>query len=298
MNPLIIYPALSGAVKFRTPDGVYFITPAGRDVVNPRLLRRIDGCFQRGLLLKDTRSTTAALAAVSHRGTPVFLKRTNNKGLVFTLKYLFRCARVFRAANAAACLEELGIRTPKVLLVGERRSGLILRAGYVATTTDPEIHSVSRLLRETGVPEAVLESFLAYAAESTARLHAGRIEHGDLKVVNFYYTGQWGPETLYGIWDLDSVRRYRKAVPTERVDKELGRVVFSTHLAAEKNPCFPKELHAPEYLSERLAELYRAAAGPGRYAPESSAVLYHAQARLEYLKIHPYKTPPPGIEQL
>lgn len=289
MNPFLVYPAPSGSVKFRTPDGIFFITPEGRELVNPRLLRRIDDCFRRGVLLKDTRSTTAALAAVSHRGTPVFLKRMNNKGLVFTLKYLFRCARVFRAARAAALLEELGIRTPKVLLAGERRRGLILQSGYLATTTAPDIHSVAWLFRETGAPEAVLESFLAYAAESTARLHAGRIEHGDLKAINFYFTGQWGPETGYGIWDLDSVRRYRKAVPAERVDKELARVVFSTHLAAENNPCFPEELRSPEYLSRRLAELYRKAARPSQYAPEPEAVLHHAAARLEYLRIHPYK---------
>ena len=289
MNPFLIYPDLPGSVKFRTPDGVYFITPEGRDCVNPRLLRRIDSCFERGVLLKDSRSTTAALAAVSHKGTPVFLKRTNNKGLIFSLKYLFRYSRVFRAAVAAFRLEELGIRTPRVLLAGERRRGLILKAGYLATTTAPEIHSVAWLLRETGAPEAVLESFLAYAAESTAKLHAGRIEHGDLKAINFYFTGQWGPETEYGIWDLDSVRRHRSGVPAERIEKELARVVFSTHLSAENNPCFPKSICSVEYIAHRLTELYRRAAGPNGGKPGEEAVLRHAVARLEYLKIHPYK---------
>ena len=289
MNPFLIYPDLPGSVKFRTPDGVYFITPEGRDCVNPRLLRRIDSCFERGVLLKDSRSTTAALAAVSHKGTPVFLKRTNNKGLIFSLKYLFRYSRVFRAAVAAFRLEELGIRTPRVLLAGERRRGLILKAGYLATTTAPETHSVAWLLRETGAPEAVLESFLAYAAESTAKLHAGRIEHGDLKAINFYFTGQWGPETEYGIWDLDSVRRHRSGVPAERIEKELARVVFSTHLSAENNPCFPKSICSVEYIAHRLTELYRRAAGPNGGKPGEEAVLRHAVARLEYLKIHPYK---------
>lgn len=296
MNPFLVYPTLPGSVKYRTPDGVFFISPEGQDTVDPHLLRRIDDCFERGVLLKDTRSTTAALAAVSDSGTPVFLKRTNNKGFAFTLKYLFRCARVFRAAKAAACLEELGIRTPKVLLAGERRSGFVLRAGYLATTTAPGIHSVTWLLRETDAPQAVLESFLAYAAESTVRLHAGRIEHGDLKTINFYFTGPWHPETPYGIWDLDSVRRHRKAVPAERVEKELARVVFSTHLAAEKNPCFSEALRAPEYLSQRLTELYRKSAAPSQYVPQPEAVFRHALARLEYLKIHPYK--PSGTELL
>lgn len=289
MNPFLMYPVLPGSVKFRTPDGVFFITPEGRDCVNPRLLRRIDSCFERGVLLKDTRSTTAALAAVSHKGTPVFLKRTNNKGLIFSLKYLFRCSRVFRAARAAFRLDELGIRTPRVLLAGERRRGLILKAGYLVTTTAPEIHSVAWLLRETGAPEAVLESFLAYAAESTARLHAGGLEHGDLKTINFYFTGQWGPETEYGIWDLDSVRCHKSGVPLERIEKELARVVFSTHLSAGNNPCFSKEICSPEYIAHRLTELYRQTAGPGVGKPEEEAVLRHAVDRLEYLKIHPYK---------
>ena len=257
--------------------------------MNPHLLRRIDSCFERGVLLKDTRSTTAALAAISHKDSPVFLKRTNNKGLVFSLKYLFRCARVFRAAKAAVRLEEQGIRTPKVLLAGERRRGLILVSGYLATTTAPGIHSVAWLLRETGAPEAVLESFLAYAAKSTAKLHSGGIEHGDLKAVNFYFTGQWGPETDYGIWDLDSVRYHRNGVPVERIEKELARIVFSTHLSAGNNPCFPEELRTPEYIAHRLTELYQRAAGPRGSLPSEESVLRHAHARLEYLKIHPYK---------
>lgn len=296
MNPFLLYPAPPGSVKFRTPDGVFFITPEGQDAVDPQLLRRIDDCFRHGRLLKDTRSTTAALTSLSPQGTSVFLKRTNNKGFVFSLKYLFRCARVFRAARSAVFLEELGIRTPKVLLAGERRHGFVLKAGYLATSTVPGIHSAAWLLRETDAPEAVLESFLAYAADSTAKLHAGRIEHGDLKAINFYFTGEWSPETGYGIWDLDSVRRYRRAVPEERVDKELSRVVFSTHLATEKNPHFTEALRSPEYLSRRLTELYGKAAGPSQYVPSSESVLRHALARLEYLKIHPYK--PSGTELL
>ena len=289
MNPFLLCPAPPGSVRFRTPGGVFFITSEGQGRVDPLLLSRIDDCFRKGLLLKDTRSTTAVLTALSPQGAPVFLKRTNNKGFVFSLKYLFRRARVFRAAQAAFLLEELGIRTPKVLLAGERRCGLVLEAGYLATDTAPEIHSADWLLRKTDEPEAVLESFLAYAADSTARLHAGRIEHGDLKAINFYFTGQWSPETRYGIWDLDSVRRYPGPVPAERVEKELSRVVFSTHLSAEKNPHFPPPLRAPESLCRRLSDLYRRAAGPSQYTPAPESVLRHALARLEYLKIHPYK---------
>ena len=285
----IRYPKLPGAVRLKS-DGFFFcVMPCAKDRFDPRDLAKIDTFFTRGVILKNSRTSTAALAEIAEDGVSVFLKRCNNKGLRFTLRYLFRPARVFRAAQAAELLKAAGVRTPEVLLVGERRSGPILKAGYLVTSTAPDIRSVDQLLRETTVPEIFLESLLAQAAELTALLHRNRIEHGDLKIVNFYHIGRWTPKSQFGIWDLDSVRCYRNAVPRRRVERELSRIVFSTHLASLLNPVFPENLRSVRDLSERLARLYLAHLPPGLPHPDPARIEFYAEKRLAYRRKHPYE---------
>lgn len=284
----IHYPELPGAVRLQSGDSFFCIMPGGRDRVDPRNLAKIDTFFTHGVILKNSRTSTAALAEIGGDGEPVFLKRCNNKGLRFTLRYLFRPARVFRAAKAADLLKKAGVRTPEVLLVGERRNGPILKAGYLVTATAPDIQSADQLLRETSVPELFLESFLKQAAEMTVLLHRNRLEHGDLKLVNFYHTGRWTPQSRFGIWDLDSVRCHTSAVPRTRVERELSRIVFSICLTSLFNHAFPETLRSCKMLSGRLTDLYLSYLPEGLPRPDPAQVEIHAEKRLEYRKKHPY----------
>lgn len=185
------------------------------------LLKNFETALRDGKILKNSRTTTAAL--VNHAGQNLFLKRTNNKNWKFTVRYLLRSARAFRSARAAEKFRQIGIPTPPVVAAGERRSGLILKCGYLITGTEPGISGMSSVIMASADPVAEMSSFLKKAAAMMAKLHQNHVVHGDLKLCNFYRGENGEP----GIWDLDSVRIYRNRVPQREIEKELTRLVAS-----------------------------------------------------------------------
>lgn len=231
----------------------------------------LEQLLRSGKILKDSPTTCAALVTLPC-GKEVFLKRNNNKSLRFTLRYIFRKARVFRAAQAAIWLEEIGIPTPQVYLAAEYRKFGFLKAGYIATDTIPGICAFSLLLRDSEKPGELLETFFDKAAEFCARLHRNNLEHGDLKLVNFYWDG-----TQYGIWDLDSVRRWENGIPQKNVDEELSRII--SFLYRMKKTAIPEEWQDHYATAKRLTELYQKYA-PELYHPTPEAILTFAEKRL------------------
>lgn len=245
------------AKVFRAGPSV-FVIPEKYDRSELReILRDFDHMLERSLILKDSPTTTAGIAAFTPDDAPVFLKRTNNKGLLFTLRYLFRAARPFRSACSAQIFKKLGIRTPEILAAGEKRTGLILRAGYLVTTSSDQVRGMEKVVLDTVDPLSVLDAFFVYAAQTMAVLHRANIIHGDLKLGNFYCEGTWSPaEAQYGIWDLDSVRIYPGVPPMEKVERELGRLAASCLMILDRNPYVPDSFFAPDALAQKLVSLY------------------------------------------
>ncbi len=220
------------------PGGISFAVPEKyNQPCLTSLLQNFDESLEKSRLLKQSKTTTAGLVSGYSGSESLFLKRTNNKGLKFTLRYLFRPARAFRATLAAAALEKCGIPTPSVLAVGEKRSGLLLHAGYIVTDSQPGITGVDSLFGAMEKPMDFLFSFLPEAASAMAVLHKANVVHGDLKLSNFYSTG--GMSGPFGIWDLDSVRFYASIPPREKIERELGRLIASclSSLPTENTDC-------------------------------------------------------------
>lgn len=256
-KPTLEWIRRTGATVFRSGGAVFVVAAKYRDPEFLDLLRTFDSVLERSIILKDSPTTTAGLAAFSPDGQPVFLKRTNNKGLRFTLRYLFRPARAFRSARAASDLEELGLTTPAVLAAGERRTGPVLRAGYLVTASSDRVRGMEKIAAEVENPPEMLDSFFSYAASAMAKIHGAGIIHGDLKISNFYCDGTWSPnEARYGIWDLDSIRRYPAGVPRRLIEKELGRLIASCLMTLDGDPRTPDSFFSPLRLARRLAELY------------------------------------------
>ncbi|MBR3709107.1 MAG: hypothetical protein IKM17_08865, partial [Lentisphaeria bacterium] len=185
------------------------------------LLKNFDQTLSGGKILKNSPTTTAAL--VDCAGQNLFLKRTNNKNWKFTLRYLFRSARAFRSAASAAKLAQLGIPTPPVIAAGERRCGLILKCGYLVTGSENGICGMDRAIMASANPLETMADFLEKAADMMALLHRNNVLHGDLKLCNFYRAGNGEP----GIWDLDSMKIYRKQVPLRKIETEITRLLAS-----------------------------------------------------------------------
>lgn len=283
------------ANRFKTGNGAEFAILSGYDTPGLRtLLRDFDRALAQSRLLKDSPTTTAGIVQCpGDSGNTVFLKRTNNKGLRFTCRYLFRSARPFRAARAASLLKKTGLATPEVLAAGERRKGPVLLAGYLVTATSPEMRGLDAVLRESADPVEILDSFLPRAAEMMAAMHCAGIEHGDLKLGNFYCTGPWPPESGFpGVWDLDGVRCYAGSPPLKRVERELSRLVASCLMTLDTHIGAPDAFFSPEKLARRLTDFYKNAPGK-KPAPDPHAVA--ALARARWNRMIPRKRKEAGI---
>ena len=267
---------MSSNERFKNGALSGIITKSGKSLpVSTFRSEDLDSMLKNGVSLKDSPTTTAALVRFPGSDTEYFLKRNNNKGFRFTCRYLFRKARVFHAAEMAEVFENLKIRTPKAYMAAEKKTGLYLHAGYILTekiTATP----IDKLLLNAEDNEAFLKTFLRWAAKTITTLHRAGIVHGDLKLINFYCDGDWkDPDNSFGIWDLDSVRIRKKAIPGE-VDREISRIFFTlAYYFNELNDC--------DKIKERCREfcaLYHEVA-PDLYPPSLDNVMCYIRKRLK-----------------
>ena len=230
---------------FHGNSGCIFAVPPQHAVEDlEKMLENFDQALAGGKILKNSPTTTAAL--VDCAGQNLFLNRTNNKNWKFTLRYLFRSARAFRSAASAAKLAQLGIPTPPVIAAGERRCWLILKCGYLVTGSENGICGMDRAIMASANPLETMADFLEKAAGMMALLHRNNVLHGDLKLCNFYRAGNGEP----GIWDLDSMKIYRKQVPLRKIETEITRLLASCVAVQELIPGLPE----PEI--DRMAEAF------------------------------------------
>lgn len=223
----------------------------------PGFPESIDSVLAAGTKLKDSRTTTAALCSVNGL-PPFFLKRTNNKSVGFTLRYLFRRARAFRAAETIRALREAEIDTPAVLAVGEHRRGMLLCGGYIVNEMRSEVRDMHALLVESPDPPRTLDTIMEKAAELLSRIHNHNIVHGDYKLSNIYLT----PDGRPGTWDLDGGLVLR-APHRKKMLEDLFRLTESCRrvLRLAHPGCVPSDLE----LCRKAAECY---SGPFSFFPE------------------------------
>lgn len=277
MSIFYSYPEFKNSHIFRNENLSGIITEHGKKCIPFDLTaEKLDQMMKNGISLKDSATTTAALSKIPDTNISVFLKRNNNKGLRFTLRYLFRYARVFHAAEAAEVFEKYNIKTPRVYMAAEKKKGLILQSGYIITETVENVISVHHLLANNPEREKILAAFLPWAAKAMTTLHRAGVEHGDLKLVNFYCEGDWNdPDASFGIWDLDSVKTGKKVSP-EKVNCEITRTFFSMWY-------FSRNLeNGLDYIKEHcrsFCALYHQLA-PELYKPDVALILQRIEERI------------------
>ncbi|HLT03978.1 MAG TPA: lipopolysaccharide kinase InaA family protein [Pseudomonas sp.] len=243
-------------LRIQRDDLDFYLPPSARREAVAALLGHIDGALLASDLKKSTRHTHAGI--VPAEGGPLFIKRSNNWGLRYSLRYLFRPARCFRAAAAAKVLRDAGVHTPEAYGAGERRRGRYLKCCYLVTEALSGAVSLETLLAAD--PSLRL---LDEAAALAAALHGAGIYHGDMKFINLYRL-----DDRYGVWDLDGVRLHAGATPPERVCRELGRILSSFVIQTDAHPALPDSFFRLAPLAERLLDGYRrhAPAAPRRDA--------------------------------
>jgi len=177
-------------------------------------------------IIKDSRSTKAGITTLSD-GTAVFIKRYNNKGLRYTLKYMFSSAKPFRTWKAAWHLEMNGIPTPRPLAATASRTAGVLTSAYLIAESVPGIISTIDFCKVMYESRRIQKLYAESIAATMSKMHDAGVYHGDTKLSNIFVSKKQNGEFLFGFWDLDSVDIRSKPICENLRASEIGRTVSS-----------------------------------------------------------------------
>ena len=183
-----------------------------------------DSFLDKGAILKDSMTTKAGIVEIDNR--KYFLKRYNNKGLIYTLKYLFRKSRPFNALRATQAIRTLGIPCPEVVAALSRRRCGILQASYLLTENLADIISPEDYIRESVTSQDIYIKFQSRMCAYLKKLHDAGIRHGDLKLNNIYCRKD--PDGLeFGLFDFDGTDFSGRPLSHRMRIKEYARIISS-----------------------------------------------------------------------
>ena len=130
-----------------------------------------DKWLARSEIMKDSRTTTAGVIKLSN-GEEVFIKRFNNKGFIYTLKYLFREARPFRVWKAAWAFEQNNIPTPlPMAAMADYKNGIPQNA-YLIRHTVPNIISTLDFFAKLKDDKNILTTTTKFLQANKATVYA------------------------------------------------------------------------------------------------------------------------------
>ena len=200
-----------------------------------------DKWLARSEIMKDSRTTTAGVVKLSN-GEEVFIKRFNNKGFIYTLKYLFREARPFRVWKAAWAFEQNNIPTPlPMAAMADYKNGIPQNA-YLIRHVVPNIISTLDFFAKLKDDKELEESYLSDIVAMIANMHNAGIYHGDAKCSNIYIEQSEAGTYQYGLWDLLS--NIVTKLPTNRDlrEKELSHIAWSyAEISNRDGKCIEEE---------------------------------------------------------
>ncbi|MCQ4240399.1 lipopolysaccharide kinase InaA family protein [Stutzerimonas stutzeri] len=171
------------------------------------LLADPDAFIAQGTLYKG--GGTATVARVELDGRALLIKRYNIKGLLHWLKRFWRPSRAWHSWVEGNRMDFLGIATPRLLAVKERRWLWLRGKAWLITELLAGEDLIARWqpYLNSMPPEEELQAL----DRLFARLIGERISHGDLKGHNlFWENGRW---TLI---DLDAVQQHSSAAAFAR----------------------------------------------------------------------------------
>jgi len=240
-------------IPLRTAHGKGFLRREYDSEELREALDNPDSLFDKARIFKDSGTTKAGMAEFKIPGAgDIFVKRFNNRGLGYTLKYIFREPRPFRVWRAAYCLEQAGIPTPKPIAALAEFSGRVFpRNAYLIRNAVPGIVPTLEFFRIILKDKDLRREFIESSCGLFAKMHDAGILHGDAKCSNIYVSRK-GDSFSYGIWDLLSCRLETDPINTTLRTKEIARFATSfSEITDRLGEPFPDDAE-----KERFFEIY------------------------------------------
>ena len=187
---------------FSAAIGAFGATVVRRDEAAPLqpVLADPDAFIGRGRLYKT--GGAATVAATDLAGRPLLIKRYNIKNTLHWLKRFWRPSRAWHSWVEGNRLDFLGIATPRLLAVIERRWLWMRGPAWLITELLDGEDIIARF--EPHLDGAPPDEELRALDRLFAALIRERISHGDLKGHNlFWEQGRWA------LIDLDAVQQHR-----------------------------------------------------------------------------------------
>jgi len=167
------------------------------------------------LIYKDHSLATIARVPATVGDERAFVVRRLNYGRpIHRLRDLFRSSRARRAFDHGLQLERAGIRTPRVVAMGEWRRLRWPMKAYLVTEVVRGAISVIRYFHRNAIPS---RRVVYNIADLIAGLHRAGFSHRDLKGTNILLDNELTPWLI----DLDGVR-YLRNISTDRAVRDLA----------------------------------------------------------------------------
>ncbi|MEC8860596.1 MAG: lipopolysaccharide core heptose(I) kinase RfaP [Pseudomonadota bacterium] len=161
-----------------------------------------DAAIADGKLLKDGDSTT--VVRLPWGGKTCVVKRYNLRNPGYLLRRLFRPSRAWYCWRNAHWLQQMGLNTPRPVLMLEHRWGPLRGVAYFVTEISEGTDVLSMLSQD--VECEVWTEVLRQFRRLFATMKQYRMIHGDMKASNFlYHQDEQGGKLI--TLDLDAMRR-------------------------------------------------------------------------------------------
>jgi tRNA A-37 threonylcarbamoyl transferase component Bud32 len=178
------------------------------------------------VILKDSRTTRAACVEVQIAGEKkkLHVKRLNNKGLLYTLRYLLIRSRAKRLFQNSLQAQEKGISVPTPLAYLEERFLRILRRSFFISEFITDAQPLQVVWKETAARDKRL-SLIRGLADFVADLHRRGHFQRDMKASNILVRRESNVLKFF-VTDLDGAKLFSRLRRSHRV-RDLARLSAS-----------------------------------------------------------------------
>ena len=205
----------------------------GIDPALKALFRMVEHPLQRSRVVKNSRSTSAGIISVENK--KYFVKRSNVNSFWERFRRIGRLPRSERNALIATRLEAINVRTPKVYMSLATGPRWLPAASYLITEALAEPLCVSQQLPELCQFYGGRQALIKAMCDLMYKMHAGGVEHGDLKLSNWLVERKGSADWQLGVFDLDGSCVYAGSCPEKICIKELARAASSFCIYSLRN---------------------------------------------------------------